>query len=287
MKALLAAVSILVMLSGCVAPGMPQAGEAASHYLEGEPVTWLERGDVVFLHGEDYVFQEMEYTDGGIRLVMEDSIGQMVETTASEDAIVYVRKELPAGMPSPPPPEPLPVEVPVPVPFMVPDLSPAVPQAPHAPPAPDGTVPAPPTPAPSNDTNATVPAPPPAPAVPVCGNSLLESGEQCEPPGTSTCDSNCMIVIPAPYPSHCSDSVWDGDESDLDCGGSCAGCQSYPAYYSACWDSTDCAGGSCDTSSALPMPAIDPGTGMMYNTVQELRPLAGQAWIIPHQGMCI
>jgi hypothetical protein len=30
--------------------------------------------------------------------------------------------------------------------------------------------------------------------IPCCGNSAVETGEDCEPPGTSTCDSNCQSI---------------------------------------------------------------------------------------------
>jgi hypothetical protein len=39
-------------------------------------------------------------------------------------------------------------------------------------------------------------------------------------------------------------------------------------------------------SGALPLPAIDPNTGTVYTTVQQLRLLIGQQWIIPYSGIC-
>jgi hypothetical protein len=39
-------------------------------------------------------------------------------------------------------------------------------------------------------------------------------------------------------------------------------------------------------TNAQPLPAIDPGTGMLYNTISQLQMLAGQMWIIPYQGRC-
>jgi hypothetical protein len=195
--------------------------------------------------------------------------------------------------------------VPIPVPYTGP--GPTIPTAPTTPaPAPPPVTPTPsPTPAPTpNETNVTPtpPATPPAPTPAVCGNGVVESGEQCEPPGTSTCDVNCMTVIPIPYPSHCSNSVWDGDESDFNCGGSCPVCPPAAPYcddvsnnpyypylcstFLGCWENSDCASGNCDLSGAQPLPAIDPVTSTVYNTVQELRLLAGQMWIIPYSGMC-
>jgi predicted nucleic acid-binding Zn ribbon protein len=31
-----------------------------------------------------------------------------------------------------------------------------------------------------------------------CGNGIVEEGEQCEPPGTDTCDENCQEIVPEP-----------------------------------------------------------------------------------------
>jgi hypothetical protein len=88
-----------------------------------------------------------------------------------------------------------------------------------------------------------------------------------------------IITPPTPAPAHCSDSTWNGDESDLDCGGSCSQCLS-SGMYTYCWDNTDCASGKCDTSIAQrPLPS--------GHTISSLRALAGQVWIIPYQGQCI
>jgi hypothetical protein len=34
----------------------------------------------------------------------------------------------------------------------------------------------------------------------VCGNGIIEPGEQCEPPNTSTCDANCQLIVQPPGP---------------------------------------------------------------------------------------
>ncbi|MBD3259600.1 hypothetical protein GF371_03110 [Candidatus Woesearchaeota archaeon] len=108
-----------------------------------------------------------------------------------------------------------------------------------------------------------LPAPPPPPPVPV------------------------PVPIPTPPPIHCVNNVWDGNESDLDCGGPCGGCPplNNPQALS-CWNNNDCQSGNCDMSGALPLPATDPNTNMTYNTTTQIRQLAGQTWIIPYQGTC-
>lgn len=162
----------------------------------------------------------------------------------------------PVGVAPPVPvPVPVPTPVPAPVPTPVPPVTPTPTPAPTPAPAP---VPAPvPTP---------VPTPTPAPTpVPV------------------------PVPIPAPpVPLHCSNAVWDGDESDLDCGGSCLPCppSGCPQCLS-CWTNSDCVTGNCDMSAAQPLPALDPLTGQSYTSVQQLQLLAGQSWIISYQGRCV
>jgi len=39
-------------------------------------------------------------------------------------------------------------------------------------------------------------------------------------------------------------------------------------------------------NAAQPLPAMDSGTGIIYNTISQLQQLAGQMWIIPYQGRC-
>ena len=45
-----------------------------------------------------------------------------------------------------------------------------------------------------------------------------------------------------PPPEHCTNGETDAGESDVDCGGACAGC----AYGKACASTDDCANGTCD-----------------------------------------
>ena len=194
-------------------------------------------------------------------------------------------------IPSAPPPAPVAVPVPIPIP------TPAPAPTPTPSPTPTPTPPAPtPTPSPQ-------PPQPPAPTTPVCGNNIVETGEQCEPPNTPTCDASCQtITTPPPAPAHCTNLQSDGDESDWNCGGSCPGCPPSPPYcddinfpspwnvpcaqHLSCWTNSDCVTNNCDMSGAQPLPAIDPNTGIIYNTVQQLRTLVGQSWIIPYQGIC-
>ncbi|MBN1644601.1 hypothetical protein JW851_00995 [Candidatus Woesearchaeota archaeon] len=146
-------------------------------------------------------------------------------------------------------PAPVPKEIPVPLP--TPEATPPTAPAPETTP-PTAEVPPTPTPAPV----------PPAPGV--------------TPPPAAT-----------PEPAYCSDGLWNGDESDVDCGGSCQKCPppEHPDYL-GCWDNNDCTSGNCDLGQAYPLPAIDPTTGTQYNTLEELRLLAGEMWIIPYAGTC-
>ena len=67
----------------------------------------------------------------------------------------------------------------------------------------------------------------------------------------------------AGVPASCSDGIWNNDESDTDCGGSCPPC----GFGMRCVVGADCRGGNCVTSSAngafrdrscgLPLPCAD------------------------------
>lgn len=76
-------------------------------------------------------------------------------------------------------------------------------------------------------------------------------------------------------PSHCSSNVWDGDEADLDCGGSCNKCSDT----SSCWDNSDCSSSTCYFDSATlakrSSAGIQPG--------QRLSPTTSN---IQYQGVC-
>jgi len=55
--------------------------------------------------------------------------------------------------------------------------------------------------------------------VPACGNDILDEGEQCEPPGTSTCGGRCQLLPPeGQLPEGCfrSSGSWTGDRNKCD-----------------------------------------------------------------------
>lgn len=71
----------------------------------------------------------------------------------------------------------------------------------------------------------------------VCGNGIAEGTEQCDDGNddeTDACTSLCA-------PPSCEDGLRSGDESDVDCGGSCEPC----ADGSACDQPRDCASEQC------------------------------------------
>ena len=119
----------------------------------------------------------------------------------------------------------------------------------------------------------------------VCGNGVVETGEQCEPPNTSTCDAACQTITPS-IPAHCGNSVWDGDESDLDCGGSCYPCPPVGCpTCNYCWENFDCLSGNCQNVAPLPILY----NGITYTSYSQIRQLAQvqDTGVIPFQGQCV
>lgn len=106
----------------------------------------------------------------------------------------------------------------------------------------------------------------------VCADSSLGSGHTCiysTAPTTTT-------TGPATLPSHCSNSVWDGDESDQDCGGSCNKCSSGLS----CWGNSDCSSGMCWFDSAT----MTKRAGASITKDQRLSPISTN---IQYQGVCV
>ncbi|EDM77649.1 hypothetical protein PPSIR1_13890 [Plesiocystis pacifica SIR-1] len=82
---------------------------------------------------------------------------------------------------------------------------------------------------------------------PVCGNGEVEEGEECDDANdddTDECTSLCA-------PPSCSDGIASGDETDVDCGGSCEqGC----AVEGACVEDDDCAFPNCNPAGMCEAP---------------------------------
>jgi len=111
------------------------------------------------------------------------------------------------------------------------------------------------------------------------------------PVPTPTPPPPTQVTPPTPItgPAHCADKMWNVDESDLDCGGSCTPCPppGFPSYVS-CWINSDCQTGKCDLGKATKrLPAVNPNTGKKFYSPIELQKLAGQRWVIPWQGKCV
>jgi hypothetical protein len=74
------------------------------------------------------------------------------------------------------------------------------------------------------------------PPPPVCGNGIVETGEQCEPPNTPTCSATCQSITPPPM---CAVNACISCEAadTLNCpaalnvvpGATCFGCEGFPA----------------------------------------------------------
>src|SRR3989338_8680873 len=74
-----------------------------------------------------------------------------------------------------------------------------------------------------------------------------------------------LISLANAQESTCANSVWDGLESDVDCGGAnCPGCTGGKV----CWQNTDCDSGTCDIGHC---------TGAVQQTQQQSTVPVGQA----------
>jgi len=260
------------------------------YYITEKQAGMLEANDEIVIQEQPYFFQYRSDVPGDgslVQLNLLDSEGEEVTVTVKETDPVPVKVEIDWWDVSPVPPPPPPSTIPAPVPAAPPPPVPVevpVPQPPNAtnvtppppPTAPNVSVPTPPnvtTPPPPTPPNATAPLPP----APVPPNATVPTPPNATaPPPPPPAPVN--VTPPTPYPATCYDGTWNGDESDLDCGGSCPQCLS-AGPYNYCWDNSDCASGNCDTTAALrPLPS--------GHTIQSIRQLAGQTWIIPYQGQC-
>jgi len=80
----------------------------------------------------------------------------------------------------------------------------------------------------------------------VCGDGFVQDGVEACDDGDDDESNECTTLCAAPA---CDDGIVSGDESDLDCGGSCAGCE----LDGVCNESGDCGSNLClDNVCALP-----------------------------------
>jgi cysteine-rich repeat protein len=124
----------------------------------------------------------------------------------------------------------------------------------------------------------------------VCGNGEVERGEQCDDGNDSeqdTCTTSCEVP-------RCDDRILDGDETDLDCGGACQGCE----LCLTCSADDDCApgltcsdAGECSVHEVMSVSWVgNCGGAAQGNTIDGLPlgtylatalPSAGTLWLPP------
>ena len=75
-------------------------------------------------------------------------------------------------------------------------------------------------------------------ADPACGGSICPNG-RCD---VDLCGQEYVCDPTGCCVPHCGDGTWNGDEGDVDCGGSCSAKCPSGAH---CWANFDCASGSC------------------------------------------
>jgi hypothetical protein len=87
-----------------------------------------------------------------------------------------------------------------------------------------------------------------------CGNEVVDdASEECDPPNGRTCSDTCQSMVPT---HDCTDGEQNGDETDVDCGGTeCGHC----AIGDACIDDTDCA--SDDLAMCLAFGCVPDAAG--------------------------
>jgi hypothetical protein len=125
----------------------------------------------------------------------------------------------------------------------------------------------------------------------VCGDGVTDVGEECDDGDDDEfdeCTSQCTIPV-------CNDGMHNGDETDLDCGGSCQGCD----LCLNCIGSNDCGTGltctdesKCSVHAEISVDWADNCGGVSQGTVVEDLPAgtyrasavqsAGTLWLPPH-----
>ncbi len=78
----------------------------------------------------------------------------------------------------------------------------------------------------------------------VCGDGVVDPHELCDDGNEDDSDACTTACVPAA----CDDRLRNGDESDIDCGGTCRGC----ADAATCNTPNDCASGDCYAGSCVP-----------------------------------
>ncbi|MGH1340240.1 MAG: hypothetical protein ACRBN8_01715 [Nannocystales bacterium] len=124
-----------------------------------------------------------------------------------------------------------------------------------------------------------------------CGNGRPDGDEECDDGNDDefdTCTSQCTIPV-------CDDGEHNGDETDLDCGGTCQAC----AQCQTCQDASDCEGamacgsdGQCVTQYDMAVDWVSHcGTSAQGVTIENLpagtylataAQSAGTLWLPPH-----
>ena len=128
-------------------------------------------------------------------------------------------------------------------------------------------------------------------AVPECGNGVPDGDEECDDGNDDEfddCTSQCTIPV-------CDDGMHNGDETDVDCGGTCQGC----ALCELCEEASDCDGamvcddgGQCIVHHDIEVDWVSNCPGQAQGVTIESLPLgmyratatqsAGTNWLPPH-----
>lgn len=215
---------------------------------------WIATGPVIIIEGTQKRAIAAEWLEAIRQYLLRDEYNQEIGYITYDELMIAkytgaIPRATKLPRTAPPPPAPVPVTVPIPTP-------------------PPVTIPTPvPTPTPTPTPPPPVPTPTPLPPV----------------------TTPTPVPTPVPGAAHCTNGIWDVDESDLDCGGSCNPCPppGFPSYI-YCWINSDCQTGKCDLGQAAKrLPAIDPNTGKKYYSPLQLQQMAGQSWIIPWEGKCV